>query len=202
MKTKKGKFIVFGGLDETGKTTQSKRLAEWLMEQEIPVIWTKEPGGTPLGEKLKEILVENKVSAKTQLLLFQAAREEHLEIVIRPALEKGVWVVSDRFFESSYIYQGGMGLKDRIILESHLLFKQDTPTPSLTFLFTGKVGDRKEQNVLDAFCRSNRPALKERVLQFANLFDSEDSPHILLDVTNRTEEAIFQELIEEVKKRM
>ena len=108
-KSKKSCFISFEGGEGTGKSTQSKLLFEYLKKEKIPAILTREPGGTETAEKIREILVTgkaNKIIAKTELLLHYAARLDHMEKVILPALSKGKIVISDRFFDSTYAYQG------------------------------------------------------------------------------------------------
>lgn len=186
------RFLVFGGLDETGKTTQSKKVVEYLNGIGIPTIWTYEPGGTELGKELRQLLLHQTtpLSPKTQLLLFQAAREEHLENVIRPALKEGKWVISDRFFESSFIYQGMMGLEDEFLLNLHKILGQHEPNPDLHLLFTGRIGNREEQNQLDAFCRDNREEMEKRIHTFAT-----HTPSHIFHVQQQTEEEIFQEIL-------
>ena len=105
-----GKFITFEGIEGVGKTTQIQRLSAWLHARECPLIVTREPGGTTLGERLRELLLapsEPPMANLTELLLMFAARAEHLSQIIRPNLEAGNWVLSDRFVDASYAYQGG-----------------------------------------------------------------------------------------------
>jgi len=103
-----GRFITFEGLDGTGKTTQVRAVAEALRDRGLEVATTREPGGTPLGERLREILLgDDGITRDAELLLLFAARAEHVETSIRPALERGAWVLCDRFTDASYAYQGG-----------------------------------------------------------------------------------------------
>ena len=103
-----GRFITFEGLDGAGKTTQVRSVAEALADRGVEVATTREPGGTRLGERLREILLgEEPITPDAELLLLFAARAEHLEARIRPALRRGVWVLCDRFTDASYAYQGG-----------------------------------------------------------------------------------------------
>ena len=103
-----GRFVTFEGLDGAGKTTQVRAVAEALRGRGIEVATTREPGGTWLGERLREILLgDEAIEPDTELLLLFAARAEHLATRIRPALRRGAWVLCDRFTDSSYAYQGG-----------------------------------------------------------------------------------------------
>ena len=100
-------FITFEGHDGSGKTTQASLLAEWLREQRREVVSTREPGGTPLGEAIREVVLHGlEMTAWAEATLFASARAEHVARVIRPALERGAWVVCDRYVDSSLVYQG------------------------------------------------------------------------------------------------
>ncbi len=128
-------FISFEGIDGAGKSTHVAWLADFLRAQGKTVTVTREPGGTLLGEQLRELLLTQPMSADTELLLLFAARAEHLEQVIKPALARGEWVLSDRFTDASYAYQcGGRGIAEaRIgVLEQWV---QQGLQPDLTLLF-------------------------------------------------------------------
>ena len=101
-----GKLITLEGIEGAGKTSQIPDIAAWLTIQGKTVCTTREPGGTRLGERVREILLTEKMSSETELLLMFAARAEHLKQVILPALARGEWVLCDRFTEASYAYQG------------------------------------------------------------------------------------------------
>lgn len=103
----KAKFITFEGVDGAGKSTHLEWFANALRQRGIDLLVTREPGGTPLGERLREILLNHPMHAETETLLMFAARREHVEQVIRPALQRGTWVISDRFSDASFAYQGG-----------------------------------------------------------------------------------------------
>lgn len=109
-----GLFIVFEGGDGAGKSTQVALLVQWLSEQGVPVLRTHEPGGSPLGASIRALLLStagHPPSARTEALLYAAERAEHVHAVIRPALDRGQVVVSDRYLDSSVAYQGvGRGL--------------------------------------------------------------------------------------------
>lgn len=107
--TKRGLFITIEGIDGTGKSTQLHLLAGWLRRRGYKPLITREPGGTLVGEQIREILLSSKnrkVSALTELLLMYAARQQHLEEIVRPALRRGEVVLSDRFNDASFAYQG------------------------------------------------------------------------------------------------
>lgn len=104
-----GRFITFEGIDGSGKSTQARRLAEHLRAQGHDVVLTREPGGSPGAEEIRKLVLEgdpDRWSAETELLLFTAARRDHLERVIEPALAAGRIVISDRFADSTRMYQG------------------------------------------------------------------------------------------------
>ena len=101
------KFITFEGVDGAGKSTHLAWFADALRQRGHDVVVTREPGGTPLGERLREILLSQTMCIGTEALLMFAARMEHIEQVIKPALSAGKWVISDRFSDASFAYQGG-----------------------------------------------------------------------------------------------
>lgn len=101
------KFITFEGVDGAGKSTHLEWFANVLRQRGIDLLVTREPGGTPLGESLREILLNQPMHAETEALLMFAARREHVQQIIRPALQQGTWVISDRFSDASFAYQGG-----------------------------------------------------------------------------------------------
>ena len=111
-------FVTFEGLDGSGKTTQAERLREWLEEERGRVVATREPGGTPLGERVRELLLNgDPIAPWSEAALFAAARAELVELVIAPALAEGADVISDRYLDSSLAYQGvarGLGV-DRVL---------------------------------------------------------------------------------------
>jgi len=137
----KSKFITFEGIEGCGKSTQAKKLHEFFLQKEIPAILTREPGGTLAGEKIRAILIDEKIEkleAKTELFLNFAARLEHVEKLIKPALAQNKIVISDRFFDSTYSYQGNaFGLDENLIddvkkmsignLAPHITFLIDVP---------------------------------------------------------------------------
>lgn len=130
----RGRFISFEGGEGSGKSTQAALLAERLRANGAEVVLTREPGGTPLGERVREVVLESAPEPVTELLLFAAARAEHVAKVIRPAVEHGTWVVSDRFMDSSRVYQGMLGRVSPALIAA-VEFESVAPTfPDLTVL--------------------------------------------------------------------
>ena len=103
----RGRFITFEGIDGAGKSTQIDAVESFLKNAGLEVVRTREPGGTPLGEKVRALLLQEPMTVTTETLLFFAARAEHVETVIEPALARGAWVLSDRFTDATYAYQVG-----------------------------------------------------------------------------------------------
>jgi dTMP kinase len=131
------RFITFEGIEGCGKTTQIRLAEVWFRERGIPVVATAEPGGTPLGRKIREMLLNRgscTIGAEAELLLFAAARAQHVRETILPALDAGQWVLCDRFSDATAAYQGfGRGLDDRFIRTLNA-FSALTVTPERTIL--------------------------------------------------------------------
>ena len=133
----KAKFLSLEGVEGVGKTTNLKFIAEYLTQAGISVVTTREPGGTPIAEKIRGLLLDHNeevLANESELLLMFAARAQHLQQVIKPALAAGHWVVCDRFTDASYDYQGGgraFGMEDIAWLEG---FVQKGLTPDKTIL--------------------------------------------------------------------
>jgi dTMP kinase len=106
-RSSRGKFITLEGIDGAGKSTHLEWLAGWLRGRGKDVVITREPGGTPLGETLRELLLSQAMDLDTETLLMFAARREHMAQVIVPTLAAGRWVICDRFTDATYAYQGG-----------------------------------------------------------------------------------------------
>lgn len=131
----RGRFITLEGIDGAGKSTHLAWLAGMLRERGRRVRMTREPGGTPLGEKLRALLLSEPMSHDTEALLMFAARREHLEAVIRPALAAGEWVLCDRFTDATYAYQcGGHGVDAQRVAVLEAWVHGDLQ-PDLTLLF-------------------------------------------------------------------
>lgn len=132
----KTKFITLDGIDGAGKSTNLNTIRLWFEQHQLPVLFTREPGGTAVGEALRQILLDphTEVNARTETLLMFAARQQHLDSVIKPALAAGTHVVSDRFTDATFAYQGGgrdIPLSDIAMLENWV---QQGLHPDLTLL--------------------------------------------------------------------
>jgi len=193
----KGRFITLEGIDGAGKSTHLPILVEFLKHRGYSVLLTREPGGTPLGESLRELLLTRSMDSETETLLMFAARKEHLTQCILPAIEIGTWVVCDRFTDASFAYQGGgrgVALDKLTALEQwvHPDFQ-----PDLTLLFDlppalgkariadGRALDRFEQEEQGFFQRV-RNAYLERA--------SQASQRIRIIDASKTQEEVHKKL--------
>jgi len=199
----KPRFITLDGIDGAGKSTNLAVIKAWFEKHQLPVLFTREPGGTPAGEALREILLNpaTQVSLRTETLLMFAARQQHLETVILPALKNGTHVVSDRFTDATFAYQGGgrgVPLQDIATLEHWV---QGDFRPDLTLLLDvplevsmarinqTREKDRFEQEEAEFFNR-----VREVYLQRANKqperYAGIDSSQSLDAVKNQIETAL------------
>lgn len=201
MEQARGQFITLEGVDGAGKSTHIPTIANLLRSKGHEVLVTREPGGTPLGEKLRELLLHESMHPETETLLMFAARREHLEQVILPALARGAVVLSDRFTDATFAYQfGGRGVAaDKVRqLESWV---QEGLQPDLTLLFDVPVAvsvqrlagarypDRFERENADFFERI-RQAYLERARDFPERFRIVDSSRSLDEITRELEQLI------------
>ena len=163
-----GKFITLEGSEGVGKTTNIDVVCRLLEANRVPFIKTREPGGTPLAEALREAMLavrEEEVSAMTELLIVFAARTQHLDRVIRPALAAGQWVVCDRFTDASYAYQGygrGLDLERITALEGWV---QNGLQPDLTLLLdlAPEVAEQRMQERIKDRMESEKVEFYQRV---------------------------------------
>lgn len=133
----KNRFITLEGIEGSGKSTQMQLTQEFLEQHGCRVVRTREPGGTELSEKIRDLLLSNELQTMhedTELLLMFAARVEHVQKVIRPALEKGLWVLSDRFYDATYAYQGYGRNIDIQKIDQLRKFSLSELSPDKTFL--------------------------------------------------------------------
>src|SRR5580765_1795300 len=130
-----GKFITLEGIDGAGKSTHLAFIADLLRARGLSVVTTREPGGTELGESLRAMLLHQKMHLETEALLMFASRREHLAQVIEPALARGDWVISDRFTDATFAYQGGGRQLDLRKLETLEQWVHPHLQPDLTLLF-------------------------------------------------------------------
>lgn len=197
------KFITLEGPDGSGKTTQSNHIKEWLAGKGAKVILTREPGGSDIAEELRGILLnpENKISDLTELGLVMTARRDHLDNKIIPALKDDYWVISDRYIDSTYVYQGyGRGIETEIIDTVASCF--DISYPKYTFYFSLDIetsltrksirnkidptkNDRMEQVDYDFFNKVHQ-GFQRRVMQDRERFIIINANQSLEDVTTET----------------
>ena len=133
----RGKFITIEGTEGVGKTTNIQFIESWMKSNNLPYALTREPGGTPLAEQIRELLLaprEESVCSTAELLLMFAARAQHLNQLIEPMLDEGAWVLCDRFTDATYAYQGaGREMRDDLISELEVLV-QGSLRPDLTLI--------------------------------------------------------------------
>jgi dTMP kinase len=144
-KPRRGHFITLEGGEGAGKSTQARRLADFLAERGIEAVLTREPGGSPGAEILRHVLLGGGAEAfgpETETLLFAAARRDHLNVTILPALERGAWVICDRFADSTRVYQGHAGRvpADFVLAVERVTVGADRPDLTLILDLPAKVG--------------------------------------------------------------
>ncbi len=131
-------FITFEGSEGSGKSTQVQRLAARLERSGVPYLVTREPGGTPIGETIRELLQfaphNSAMTPETELLLFEASRSQLVREIIKPALERGLCVIADRFFDSTTVYQGAARKLDREMVQCLNAFAVGDCVPDITFV--------------------------------------------------------------------
>jgi dTMP kinase len=193
-------FISFEGIEGCGKSTQAKKLHEFFLSKKKDAILTREPGGSPAGEKIREILIDEKIpplAAKTEIFLNFAARLEHVEKLIKPALQAEKIVISDRFFDSTYAYQGNaFGVDKKFIDEVRKMTIGDF-APDITFLIDmpveaafKRIEGRKGNNRYEKLGLSFHQKVRDGFLNLAK-----KNPRLkIIDGTKNPEE-IFQQII-------
>lgn len=194
-----GKFITLEGVDGAGKSTHLSWLVNWLRQGGKSVVQTREPGGTSLGEKLRDLLLHESMHLETEALLMFAARREHLATVIKPALTRGDWVVCDRFTDASFAYQGGgrgLALEKLVQLE---LWVQGDFQPDLTLLFDLPIQIASQRMItadrqLDRF-ELEKADFHERV-RAAYLARAAEMPHRVRVIDSRQSLADIQKELE------
>ena len=196
------KFITFEGVDGAGKSTHLEWFANVLRQRGLHVVVTREPGGTTLGEQLREILLNQTMNIGTEALLMFAARMEHIEQVIKPALRAGKWVISDRFSDASFAYQGGGRRLDWDKLSQLEQWVHPDLQPDLTLFFDVPVEvarrrlsknsslDRFEQEQTDFFERV-RAGYHKRIQQNPQRYVVIDAAQDLDEVKHKLEEIIL-----------
>ena len=198
------RFITLEGGEAVGKSTQAARLAQALHERGIETVVTREPGGTPGAESIRALLMtgdEDRWSARAESLLFAAARADHVEKVICPALARGVWVVCDRFIDSTRAYQGGAGgIPDRDILALHAL-SCDGLMPDRTLVMhlaadeAGQRADIRDAGQLDRFGARDGEYHRKLSETFLTLARAEPARFRLIDAAGTVDDVTSRMLV-------
>ncbi len=202
MNQSRGKFITFEGIDGAGKSSHIAAVADLIRSRGLNVVSTREPGGTPLGEKLRELLLHQSMHLETEAMLMFAARREHLAQVIEPALARGEWIVCDRFSDATYAYQGGGRGLDKQKFAALEQWVHGHLQPDLTFLFDlppaiageriaaqGRELDRFEQERADFHVRV-RLAYLERAAESPKRIRVINADQPLEDIRKQVEETL------------
>lgn len=200
----RGKFITLEGMDGAGKSTHIPTIIQALKARGIEVVSTREPGGTALGERLREMVLHEAMTRETETLLMFAARNEHIAQVIEPALARGAYVLSDRFTDATFAYQcGGRGvLSEKIVALEHWVQGELQPDVTLLFdvsvevsvqrLANAREPDKFEAESVEFFTRI-RNAYLERARQFPQRFRIIDANRPL-DAVKQTIEELLQSI--------
>lgn len=195
------KFITLEGMDGAGKSTHIPSIISALQAKGVEVVSTREPGGTALGERLRELLLHDAMHAETETLLMFAARREHIANVIEPALKRGAYVLSDRFTDATYAYQSGAKGVSAAKIETLEQWVQGTLQPDLTLLFdvpvevsvarlaAARSPDKFERESADFFTRI-RNAYLERARQNPARFRVIDGSKPLEEVAKSVQKII------------
>lgn len=202
---RQGRFITFEGGEGAGKSTQVALLAERLRGAGLATVVTREPGGTPLGEAIRGLVLDDEPEAVTELLLFAAARAEHVAKVIRPALAHGTWVVSDRFMDSTRVYQGVLGGVSPALIGAVEASSVAPTFPDLTLILDIPAGEgQKRTEARGALSRFDAADAEyhERLRQaFRDIARAEPERCLVLDGTLKPD-AIADEVWRAVETRL
>lgn len=190
----KGKLITVEGVDGAGKSTQMAVIDQALRERGIDLVRTREPGGPETAEKIRELLLNEPMSPKCELMLMFAAREENLDKIIRPALAKGQWVLCDRFTDASYAYQGygrGRSIEEIRTLEN---FVHPDLKPDLTVLFDvpTEVAAARLSRKLDRFEKESQDFHRRVREGYLRMAKAEPERFYVVDGTQRPEQISAQ----------
>jgi dTMP kinase len=205
----RGRFITLEGLEGSGKSTQIKLLRDHLASTGRNVLVTREPGGTPLAERLREVVLhagDETLSAESELLVMFAARSVHLDSLVRPALERGDWVLCDRFIDATYAYQGaGRGIAEEHIRALEALVQRGLQ-PDLTLLLDVPVDvglerarARRGSAAADRFEREGREFFERVRAKFLDIARAEPRRVRVIDA-NRPVARVAGEIAAEVAR--
>lgn len=201
-------FVVFEGLDGSGKSTLIKALADELKRRGKAVVLTREPGGTPLGEEIRKLLLEDGPNApvpRAELLLYQAGRAQHVDHVIAPALQRGDWVICDRYTASSLAFQcGGRGINESEV-ESLNQYATNGVKADLTVLLQVSVATsekrRSTRPVVDRF-EQEKTEFHQRVYDhYLSQVKKDPKAWLIVDGEGRTPKVLGEELLQQLELR-
>lgn len=199
-------FITFEGIDGCGKTTQIRLLSEYLQKNDKEVLSIREPGGTEFSEEIREILLHSKhnLNSISELMLFEAARADLTEKIIKPALEQGKFVLSDRFFDSTTAYQGyGRGLNLENVQNINL-FATNNLKPDITFYLRINLDtsdNRTNHRKLDKIESSGSEFFKKLINGFDEIANQNPDRIIIIDAENSIEK-ISNEIISVIDNKL
>lgn len=207
----RGRFITFEGGEGAGKTTQIQRLAESLDALGIRVITTREPGGSPGAEIIRYLLLAgmgNLLGAEGEALLFAAARDDHVHHVIAPALEQGIWVLCDRFTDSTRVYQGKLGKVEPRLIEAMERVTIGHIKPDLTFVLDvpvdvglARAAARRGNAAPDKFEAEGRPYHDKLRQAFQQVAQGDPQRCVLIDA-NRSERDVASDIYAIARERL
>jgi dTMP kinase len=213
---KKGFFITFEGIEGSGKTTQIKLLADWLRKKGRRVVLTREPGGTPLSNRIRSLLLSSKTKGLTpamELFLYEVARRDHVSTVIQPALKRGSIILCDRFTDATMAYQGyGRGLSLKLV-EGFNKIATGGLKPDLTFLFdlpveiglqraNRRIKRLKKGSPLEDRFEQEKIEFHNKVREgYLTLARKEKRRFVVLDA-RKSKQTIFAELCDELGRTM
>ena len=205
-------FLAFEGLDGSGKSTLIRALANELKSKNIPFVQTREPGGTPLGERVRKFLIQKDKEIVptpwTELFLYEACRRQHVDQVIRPALKEGKWVLCDRYWASTYAFQAGGRELDKEKVQQANMWATEEVQPDLWVFLNLTLKQAQERceertafHPLDRF-EMEDVDFHKRVLQGYLELSKNDQygPWLIIDA-NQPTEILIKKLLEEIQKR-
>ena len=199
-----GRFITFEGIDGAGKSSHIEALAGWLRQRGVEVVLTREPGGTPLGETLRTLILHQAMDTLTEALLVFAARREHLTQLIVPALQRGDTVLCDRFTDASYAYQGGGRGFDRALLTQLESWVQEGRQPDLTLWFdlpaATAAGRRSAARSPDRFETQDEPFFGRVRAAYAERAAAAPDRFVVIDAVGPRDE-VWARVVQAVSKR-
>lgn len=204
---KRGLFITFEGIEGCGKSTQTKALASYFIKEKLPFIVTREPGGTFISEKIREILLDNEneeMNAETELLLYMASRSQHTATKIIPALTEGNHVICDRYYDSTLAYQGAARNLDGNFIDLLIDFATYSTEPDITFLLDISVEQSEERishrgkDRMEKESRAFHEKVRQEFLALANKYKNR---YVVIDGTKESGK-ITEEIIKVINQKL